>query len=103
MTAVSGQRSGGLWGSFSLGEAADAVWRVADELGSALEARSVHIHMPVEPTDLPRVEVVVSEPIDVMHLRDRLGMDELPGMPAADALSYEIDQTILTVRVAQEA
>jgi hypothetical protein len=38
-----------------------------------------------------------------MHLRDRLGMDELPGMAAADVLSFEIDQTILTVRVAQEA
>jgi len=100
--AISGQRAGGLWGSFSLGEAADAVWRVAEELGSALEASSVHVHMPTKPTEFPRVEVVVPAPLDVMHLRDRLGQHELPGMPVMDALTWDIDQTVLTVRAAKE-
>lgn len=99
---IAGQRAGGLWGSYSLGEAADAVWRVADELGSAIEAVCVHVHMPRFPTDLPLVEVFVSEPIDVMALRDQLGLQELPGMPTVDGFTSEIDQTLLTIRVVEE-
>lgn len=100
--AIAGQRSGGLWGSYSLGEAADAVWRVAEEIGSALEASSVHVHMPMQATDFPLVEVIVPAPLDVMHLRDRLGLDELVAPPGVDGLTWTIDQTVLTVRAAEE-
>jgi hypothetical protein len=103
MGAVAGQRSGGLWGSYSLGEAADAVWRVADEVGSAVEATSVHVHMPASPTDFPRVEVIVAEPLDARLVYERLGMEELPGMLGVDVVSCVIDQTLLTIRVAQES
>lgn len=103
MGAVAGQRSGGLWGSYSLGEAADAVWRVADQVGSAVEATSVHVHMPTSPTDFPRVEVIVAEPLDARLVYERLGMEELPGMPGVDVVSCVIDQTLLTIRVAQES
>jgi hypothetical protein len=100
---VAGQRAGGLWGSFSLGEAADAVWRVADEIGSAVEATSVHVHMPQTATEFPRVEVIVPDSLDVMHLHERLGLTELPGLPTSDALTWAVDQTMITVRVARES
>ena len=98
---IEGQRAGGVWGSYSLGEAADAVWRVADELGSAVEARCVHVHMPGVPTELPWVEVFVSESVDAMALRDQFGLQELPGMPTVDGFTCEIDQTLLTIRVVE--
>jgi len=67
-----GQRAAWSWGSHSLGEAADALWRVADALGSGMEPVSVTVEPPSKGETHPSVELVVREAVDVRHLRQQL-------------------------------
>jgi hypothetical protein len=101
-SADTGQRAARTWSSYSLGEAADAAWRVADILGSGVEPVSVHIEPPSSVEELPWVELVVREPVDVWHLRDRLtDGDELLGVTGThpEVWTAVVNETILTVRV----
>jgi len=106
MTASeTGQRSGWPWGSYSLGEFADAVWRVADALGSSVEPTRAVIEPPRSSGDLVAIELVVREPLDVRHLAKRVS-GELTGIGWVhvhpELWTAEVNQTMLTVRVDRE-
>jgi len=101
-----GQRAAWSWSSYSLGEAADAIWRVADALGSSVEPVSVTVEPPRTGVELTSVELVVREPVDVRHLAARVDADEkelkwAKGHP--DLWTAELNSTILTVRVDRES
>jgi hypothetical protein len=100
-----GQRAARGWSSYSLGEVADAVWRVADVLGSGVEPVSVHIEPSRDSEELTWVELVVREPVDVRHIRGRLSDDdELLGVTGThpDVWTAIVNDTILTVRVGRD-
>lgn len=98
-----GQRAAWLWGSYALGECADAMWRIADALGSAVEPVLVTIEPPQNDERWASVELVVREPVDVHHLLHRLPpeVDYVALNPNVNPNRWtaQVGETVLTVRV----
>ena len=101
-----GQRVGWSWGCYSLGECADAVWRVADLLGSAIEPVAVNVVPPLSGEVLTTVELLVREPAVAWRLVELLPaeVESVTHNPQANpnVWSALVSDTFLVVRVVRE-
>jgi hypothetical protein len=91
------------WGSWVLGDLADALDRAADLLGGSQETVQVLVAPPVGDEPLPRVNVVARSEVEVARLRRTVEAGEFPADFTSDSCLTVWSAAVACLRLTVEA